>query len=103
MLLHRNAKLGLAGRLALVSAIEEGCSMRKAARCHGVSPATACTWRHRWRAASEEERRTLACLCDRSSRPFRSPAMLSADEQERICEERRRSGHGPRPIAARLG
>lgn len=103
MLLHRNAKLGLAGRLALVEAIEAGCSMRKAARRHGVSPATACTWWHRWRAASEEERRTLACLCDRSSRPRRSPSMLSADEQERICEERRRSGHGPRPIAARLG
>ncbi|HET7857437.1 MAG TPA: IS481 family transposase [Gaiellaceae bacterium] len=103
MLLHRNAKLGLAGRLALIRAIEAGCSMRKAARRHGVSPATACTWWHRWRAASEEERRTLACLCDRSSRPRRSPAMLSADAQERICEERRRSGHGPRPIAARLG
>lgn len=103
MLLHRDAKLGLAGRLALVEAIEAGCSMRKAARRHGVSPATACTWWHRWRAASEEERRTLACLCDRSSRPRRSPSMLSADEQERICGERRRSGHGPRPIAARLG
>jgi transposase InsO family protein len=29
--------------------------------------------------------------------------MLSATEQGRICAERRRSGHGPRPIAARLG
>jgi transposase InsO family protein len=29
--------------------------------------------------------------------------MLSAEEQARICEERRRSGHGPRVIAARLG
>jgi transposase InsO family protein len=103
VLLHRNAKLGLAGRLALVKAIEEGCSIREAARRHGVSPATACEWSKRWRAAGEEERRTRACLLDRSSRPHRSPRMLDAYEQARICRERRRSGHGPRPIAARLG
>ena len=103
MLLHRNAKLGLAGRYALVIAVEGGCSIREAARRHGVSPATACTWSGRWRAASAEERRTLACLFDRSSRPHRSPRMLAADGQARICAERRRSGHGPRPIAARLG
>ena len=28
MYLHANAKLGLAGRLALVRAIEEGCSLK---------------------------------------------------------------------------
>jgi len=103
MRLHRNAKLGLAGRYALVTAIEAGLSMREAARHHGVSPATACSWARRWRMASEEERRGLRCLFDRSSRPRRSPRMLSVREQARICEERRRSGHGPRPIAARLG
>jgi len=100
---HRNAKLGLAGRYALVRAVEEGLSHREAARRHGVSPATACTWSGRWRSASSEERRTLCCLFDRSSRPHRSPRLLSASLQARICAERRRSGHGPRPIAARLG
>lgn len=103
MRFHRNAKLGLAGRYALVKTIERGCSMREAARRHGVSPATACTWWRRWRLASADERRTLACLFDRSSRPHRSPRMLSASAQARICAERRRSGHGPRPIAGRLG
>jgi transposase InsO family protein len=103
MRLHRNAKLGLAGRHALVTTIEGGCSIREAARRHRVSPATACTWWHRWRAASEQERQTLACLVDRSSQPHRSPRMLPEREQARICAERRRSGHGPRPIAARLG
>jgi transposase len=103
MSLHRNAKLGLAGRYALVLAIERGCSLREAARRHGVSPATACTWSRRWREACAEERRTRACLFDRSSRPQRSPRMLAACEQERICAERRRSGHGPRVIAARRG
>ncbi len=94
MLLHRNAKLGLAGRYALVQSIEGGCSIREAARRHGVSPATACEWCKRWRAASTEERRTRACLFDRSSRPHRSPRMLSACEQAPICAERRRSGTG---------
>jgi transposase InsO family protein len=103
MRFHRNAKLGLAGRYALVRAVEGGMSLREAARRHGVSPATACTWSRRWRAANVDERRTLACLFDRSSRPRRSPRMLSASAQARICAERRRSGHGPRVIAGRLG
>jgi len=102
MRFHRNAKLGLAGRYALVTAIERGLSVREAARRHGVSPATACSWSRRWRAASEEQRRTLACLFDRSSRPHRSPRLLPASVQARICGERRRTGHGPRPIGARL-
>ena len=33
MYLHANAKLGLAGRLALVRAIEEGLSLKAAAAC----------------------------------------------------------------------
>ena len=28
MVLHRNAKLGLAGRLALARAVEQGCSLK---------------------------------------------------------------------------
>ena len=102
MRLHRNAKLGLAGRFALVSAIAAGVSIREAARRHGVSPATACGWWHRWRDASEEERASLTCLHDRSSRPRCCPRMLSESEQERICEARRQTGWGPRQLAARL-
>jgi transposase InsO family protein len=100
---HRNAKLGLSGRFSLVSSIGQGMSMREAARRHGVSPATACKWWRRWRAASPNERETLACLFDRSSRPNRSPRMLPGAEQERIWAARRRSGWGPRPLGARLG
>ncbi|MFN2471244.1 MAG: IS481 family transposase [Gaiellaceae bacterium] len=103
MQLHRNAKLGLAGRFALVSAVESGVSIREAARRHGVSPATACEWWHRWRDASASERGSLVCLLDRSSRPRSSPRMLSPRDQERICEARRKTGWGPRQLAARLG
>ena len=42
MTLHRNAKLGLAGRYALVCAIEDGLSVKAAAAAFSVSPATAC-------------------------------------------------------------
>jgi hypothetical protein len=42
-----NAKLGLAGRLALVGAVDEGLSLRAAAAVFNVSPATGHRWRHR--------------------------------------------------------
>lgn len=38
MVLHANAKLGLAGRLALVRAIEDGVSLKAAAAAFSVSP-----------------------------------------------------------------
>ena len=103
MTLHRNAKLGLAGRLALVQAIEGGMSMKAAAAAFSVSPATAHRWWHRWRQASEPARSSLACLFDRSSRPRRSPRELAPELQERICACRRETGWGPRLVAAVTG
>jgi transposase len=44
---HRNAKLGLAGRRALVHASEEGMTLKAAAAAVSVSPATAHRWRQR--------------------------------------------------------
>ena len=70
----RNAKLGLAGRLALVQAIDEGMGIKAAAAAFSVSPATAHRWWHRWREASEPARSSLACLLDRSSQPHRNPS-----------------------------
>ena len=103
MYLHANAKLGLAGRLALVGAIERGMTLKRAAACFSVSPATAHRWWHRWQDASEEARATLSCLFDRSSRPRRSPRMLAVDVQERICACRRETGWGPRLVAGATG
>jgi transposase InsO family protein len=103
MKLHRNAKLGLSGRYALVQAIEGGMSLKAAAAAFSVSPATAHRWWHRWRQASEEARRTLACLFDRSSRPARSPRRLAAALEERICACRRETGWGPRLVAGATG
>ena len=101
--LHRNARLGLAGRRALVGDVELGCSCREAARRRGVSPTTACKWWSRWCAATVEERQTLCCLEDRSSRLHRSPRLAPVAEQERVCAARRRTGWGPRLIAGETG
>ena len=103
MYLHANAKLGLAGRLALVRAVEEGLSLRAAAAAFSVSPATAHRWWQRWRGSSEEARRSLSCLLDRSSRPRRSPRLLAPELQQRICECRRQTGWGPRLIGGATG
>jgi len=101
--LHRNARLGLAGRRALVADIESGLSCRCAARRRGVSPSTACKWWRRWLEAAPEQRRSWSCLEDRSSRPHRSPRRLPLREEARICAARRRSGWGPRLIAGETG
>jgi transposase InsO family protein len=103
MILHGNAKLGLAGRFALVQAIEGGMSLKAAAAAFSVSPATAHRWWHRWRAASEQARSSLVCLRDRSSRPHSSPRELAKALQERICACRRETGWGPRLVAAATG
>jgi transposase InsO family protein len=103
MYLHANAKLGLAGRVALVKAIEEGMTLKAAAAAFGVSPATAHRWWHRWLEAGGEARRTLSCLFDRSSRPRRSPRRLASELEEAICTCRRETGWGPRLVAGATG
>src|SRR5216684_772455 len=103
MYLHANAKLGLAGRLALVNAVEDGLSLKAAAAAFHVSPATVHRWWHRWLEAGEEARATLACLLDRSSRPQRSPRQLAPELAEAICACRRQTGWGPRLVAGATG
>src|SRR5436305_2762576 len=99
MYVHANAKLGLAGRLALVQAIEDGLSLKAAAAAFSVSPATAHRWWHRWLDGG----RDASALLDRSSRPHRSPRLLAAELQQRICDCRRQTGWGPRLVAAATG
>jgi transposase InsO family protein len=100
---HRNAKLGLAGRYALVCAVEGGMSLKAAAAAFSVSPATAHRWWHRWLDASDDARAALSCLFDRSSRPHRSPRQLAPELAEAICACRRRTGWGPRLVAGATG
>jgi transposase InsO family protein len=103
MLVHRNARLGLAGRYALVQAVEDGMSLKAAAAAFNVSPATAHRWWHRWLDASEEARVSLSCLFDRSSRPHHSPRQLAAELAEAICSCRQATGWGPRLVGGATG
>src|SRR5215210_6560860 len=98
MYLHANAKLGLAGRLALVRAIEEGLSLKAAAAAFNVSPATAHRWWHRWLDGGG----TTAALADRSSRPLGQPRRLTAAEEEPILRARRETNLGPARLAGLL-
>lgn len=99
MQLHANAKLGPSGRLALVSAIERGSSLKAAAAAFSVSPATAHRWWHRYLAAG----RTRCSLHDRSSRPHTSPRLLSAEHEEPILRARAETGYGPARLAWIVG
>ena len=101
---HANAKLGLAGRLALVRAIEGGMSLKAAAAAFSVSPATAHRWWHRWLEASEEARRTLSCCSIARSRPHRSPRLLAAElAGARSARAAATTGWGPRLVAGATG
>jgi transposase InsO family protein len=100
---HRNARLTPTGRLELVRLVEEQeMSFEAAAAASNVSKSTVHTWVTRWRGASAAERESLACLEDRSSRPRRSPRLLSEADHDRVCEVRRRTGWGPRLIATEV-
>jgi transposase InsO family protein len=99
MKVHANAALGPAGRLALCEAIEAGMTLRAAAAALNVAPATAHRWWHRHQAASTEELVSGTWICDRSSRPHRSPRRLTSTEEEPILRARRETGLGPGRLA----
>jgi transposase InsO family protein len=96
-------KLGLAGRLELVRLVEQGCSLRAAAAALGVAPATAHRWWHRWRAASDAERASRACLATRPPRPRSCPWALPEEAERRILAARERTGYGPARLAGLVG
>jgi transposase InsO family protein len=101
---HANAPLTRTGRHRMVRLVEEqGLTFEAAAAGSNVAKSTVHLWVSRWRSASARERASLACLEDRSSRPRRSPAQLSAAAHDRVCQVRRRTGWGPRLIASELG
>lgn len=96
-------RLGLGGRKALVGLIENGMSLRGAARRMGVAPATAHRWWHRWCDAGTAERRSGEALRSRPPTPHRCPWRLGADEEQRILDARRRTNFGPARLAGLVG
>jgi transposase InsO family protein len=96
-------RLGLAGRRQLVRLVQDGASLRAAARRLGVAPATAHRWWHRWERADERSRQSLECLRSRPPTPRGCPWALPEAEQQRILEARRRTNLGPARLAGLLG
>jgi len=97
---HANSPLTPKGRHRMVLLVEErGFTFEAAAAASNVAKSTCWEWVRRWRAASAQERHSLACLGDRSSRPRRSPAQVPEEEAQRICERREKTGWSPRRLA----
>jgi len=82
--------------------VKEGMTRRQAAAWRRVSPSTVQYWIERHRQASDSERRTGSWAEDRPSTPKRQPRLTSPAVHDRVCEERRRTGWGPRLIASEL-
>jgi transposase InsO family protein len=87
-------KLGLRGRLELVMLIEQGSTLRAAAAALSVAPATAYRWWHRWKAASDQERVSRACLRSRPPVPGSCPWALSVEQEQAILDARQRTNWG---------
>jgi transposase InsO family protein len=103
MQLHANAKLGPAGRVALVELIDQGQTFRAAAAALNVSPATAHRWwRRREESGALANGATTAWCCDRSSRPHHQPRKLSAEAEAAILGARRETNLGPGRLAGIL-
>ena len=101
---HPNAKLTPAGRRYMVSLVDDqGMSFTQAAGHIGVAKSTVWEWTTRWRAACVNDRDSLVCLMDRSSRPHRNPHQLARNIEQSILVERAGTGWGPRLIAGRVG
>jgi transposase InsO family protein len=97
---HANSLLTPKGRHRMVLLVEEqGFTFEAAAAASNLAKSTCWEWVRRWRQASEDERRSLACMADRSSRPKRSPAQVPEAEARMICQRRRRTGWSPRRLA----
>jgi transposase InsO family protein len=96
MNLHANSRTCPSGRLLICRRVlEEGWTIQHAADAAGCSSRTAAKWLARYRAGD-------GVLCDRSSRPLRSPARLS-QQRVRAIEALRRLRMTASEIAEVLG
>lgn len=81
--IHKNARLTLRSRDALVAVVIQGTGLARAARLFRVTPKTAAKWVRRFRELGPEG------LLDRSSRPLHSPRATAAQLQEQVVALRR--------------
>jgi len=94
---HANARLTPRGRCQVFMAVEAGMTVTAACLAFRVSRRWYYRWLPRWRAG------VGAGMQDRSSRPVRSPQLVSLAQEERVVLLRRLNGWGPDRIAALTG
>jgi transposase InsO family protein len=91
-------------RIELAELVElHGQTCRQAAAWRHVSPATVHYWVRRRRAATAAELASGEWARDRPSTPHHQPRKSSERLHDRVCRARRRTGWGPRLIAAEVG
>jgi transposase InsO family protein len=95
MNVHKNARLTPSGRVLLVSRIEQGWPVKRAAEASGVSGRVAYRWLQRYRGGDRQ-------LQDRSSAPRRCPHRLAVERTAAVEQLRRQRLSGP-AIARALG
>ena len=83
--------------------LEQGWTRRQAAAWRRVSVSTVQYWIGRYREADDAGRRSGSWAEDHPCTPHHQPGLSSPEVHERVCEERRRTGWGPRLIASELG
>ena len=81
--IHKNARLTLRSREALVETVTRGLGFSRAAASFRVTPKTAAKWVRRYQSEG------VAGLRDRSSRPHRSPRATSSSRVVWVLELRR--------------
>jgi transposase InsO family protein len=81
--IHKNARLTLRSREALVETVKRGLGFSRAAASFRVTPKTAAKWVRRFHSEG------AAGLLDRSSRPHHSPRTTSSGQVARVVELRR--------------
>src|SRR5215213_2379522 len=82
--------------------LEEGMSRRQAAAWRRVSPSTVQYWVERRRQATPAELASGSWAEDRAAVPKRQPRLTSAQDHDRVCAARLRTGWGPRLLASQL-
>ena len=83
--IHKNARLTLRSREALVQRVARGMTLKAAAAAFNVTPKTASKWVHRHRVLG------LSGLLDRSSRPLNSPRRTHSLLVARVVRMRRQN------------
>ena len=90
-------------RVELAELVElQGKTCRRAAAGPHGSPATVHYWVDRRRRATPAELASGTWAQDRPSTPHRQPTKVSEEVHDRVCKARRRTGWGPRLIAAEV-